>query len=169
MSSLPRCLVYSLDDLSNWSELLDLLSTLSCFRLCLVNNSARYLDKLTWFVEYFSIPCKQLVIYRSLCWQPFLICRVLVCLLLCHVNNSLYVDLCVDNLSWSIECLSGLLLCHVNNLLYVDLCVLGYLHCSPRASCYLEQVAGGSCLEIALVYGQAKFQSFCFLFRVLAR
>ena len=47
MSSLPGCLVYSLDDLSNWSELLDLPSTLSCFRLCLVNNSARYLDKLS--------------------------------------------------------------------------------------------------------------------------
>ena len=45
MSSLPGCLAYSSDDLSNWSELLDLPSTLSCFRLCLVNNSTRYLDK----------------------------------------------------------------------------------------------------------------------------
>ena len=47
MSSLPRCLVYSLDDLSNWSELLELPSTLSFSRLCLVNNSAHYLDKLS--------------------------------------------------------------------------------------------------------------------------
>ena len=35
------------------------------------------------------------------------------------------------------------------------LCVLRYLQCSPQASCYLEQVAGGSCLEIALIYAQA--------------
>ena len=47
MSSLPGCLVYSLDDLSNWSKLLDLPSTLSCFHLCHVNNSACYLDKLS--------------------------------------------------------------------------------------------------------------------------
>jgi hypothetical protein len=47
MSSLPGCLVYFLDDLSNWSELLDLPSTLSCFRLCLVSNSTHYLDKLS--------------------------------------------------------------------------------------------------------------------------
>ena len=40
--------------------------------------------------------------------------------------------------------------------------------CSPRASCYLEQGAGGSCLEIAPIYAQAQFQSFCFLVRVLA-
>ena len=47
MSSLPGCLVYSLDDLSNWLELLELPSTLSFSRLCLVNNSTRYLDKLS--------------------------------------------------------------------------------------------------------------------------
>ena len=91
MSSLPGCLVYYLDELSKWLELFDLPSTLYCFRLCHVNNSACYLDKLSWFVEYFSV------------------------LLLCHVNNSLYVDLYVDNLSWSVECMSGLRLCHVNN------------------------------------------------------
>ena len=38
--------------------------------------------------------------------------------------------------------------------------------CSPRASCYLEQVAGGSCLEVALF--ELEYGSFRVLFVVMS-
>ena len=40
-----------------------------------------------------------------------------------HVNNSVYVDRCVDKLSLFAECLSGFRLCRVNNSVYVDRCL----------------------------------------------
>ena len=116
MSSLPRCLIYSFDELSKRSELFDLPSTLSCFWLCHVNNFACYpcVDNLSWSVECWpsSLPCKQLGVVR-----------------------------CLDEFSWSVECLPGSCLRHINNSVWTLKC----LQCSPRASCYLEQVAGGSC------------------------
>ena len=62
MSSLPGCLVYSLDELSKRPVLFDLPSTLSCFRLCHVNNFACY----PYFVLLSTLPCEQLCML-SLC------------------------------------------------------------------------------------------------------
>ena len=85
---------------------------------------------------------KPLGVCRSLSCQTFLICWVFVWLL-STLRKQLSVDRCLDRL-----------------------CVLKCLQCSPRASCYLEQGAGGSWLEIILIHAQA--YSFCFLVRVLA-
>ena len=119
-----------------WSELLDLLSTLSRFHLYPVNNSVHYPDEIPQFVEYFS--------FLPLLWSVE--CFV-------HAMTLLDVDLCVDNLSpalckmtrhrkllWQTsasECFLEWRLCFSEEKVFLS-------GCSPRASCFSEWRAGGS-------------------------
>ena len=143
MSSLPKCLVYSLDELSKRSEFL-LMMTLDVIDLYA-------------HVLLSSLPCKQLCML-SLCWQPFLICRVLV-----WPSSLPCKQLGVVHLFWQtfLVCwMLAWLLSVLHKQLGVDrcldrLCDLKCLQCSPRASCYLEQGAGGSWLESFLIDVQA--------------
>ena len=76
--------------------------------------------RVIWLAEYFvllsSLPCKQLCML-SLCWQPFLICRVLVWPLSLPCKQ-LGVVRCLDEFSWSVECLPGSCLRRINNLVW---------------------------------------------------
>ena len=139
----------------------------SAWMPCLFFGWVVQVIRVIWLVEYFvlllSLPCKQLCML-SLCWQPFLICRVLVwpSSLPC---KQLSVVCCLDEFSWSVECLPGSCLRRINNSMRLPgscLCrinnsvrTLECLQCSPRASYFLEQEAGGSWLDFFLIHVQA--------------
>ena len=76
---------------------------------------------------------------------------------LCHVNNSVYVDRCLDKLSYFVECLSGFRLRHVNNSVYVDCCVDNL-----SWSCWYWKVLGlaGVCLLATLIGGLKHLSSY---------